>query len=186
MTENQRISAQSLSNRQFKERIASMTLALESYLFIGFSMALLSLWKTYSGPALAALMSYSYPEMLLFNLLPALLAAYVGWKVAPVYSSIFNRQKTVSFKPKLRRFMKRWNKYGQLTMAILAPVLVGIPSYTFVSKRLNQDWRKTFAMLTLSILGWSGLAYGCFLLLDVEQYISIESIIPNAMLEEIK
>ncbi|WP_258183374.1 hypothetical protein [Vibrio splendidus] len=41
-------------------------------------------------------------------------------------------------------------------------------------------------MLTLSILGWSGLAYGCFLLLDVEQYIAIESIIPNAMLEEIK
>ncbi|MGF1815687.1 hypothetical protein L4D02_13180, partial [Vibrio splendidus] len=67
----------------------------------------------------------------------------------------------------LRRFMKRCNKYGQLTMAVLAPVLVGIPSYTFVSKRLNQDWRKTFAMLTLSILGWSGLAYGCFLLLDV-------------------
>ncbi|GAM75508.1 hypothetical protein JCM19241_3420 [Vibrio ishigakensis] len=44
-------------------------------------MALLSLWKTYSGPAIAAVMSYSYPEMLLFNMLPALIAAYVGWSL---------------------------------------------------------------------------------------------------------
>lgn len=163
-----------------------MNLALESYLAIGLSMALLSLWKTYSGPAIAAFLSYSYPEMLMFNLVPALIAAYAGWKIAPVYSSFFRKRQQVVFKPKLRKFIKRWNQYGQLSMAILAPVLVGIPSYTFVSKRLNQSGFKTFGMLALSILGWSSLAYGCFALLDVDQYIAIENIIPASVIEQIQ
>ncbi|CDT73456.1 conserved membrane hypothetical protein [Vibrio coralliirubri] len=163
-----------------------MTLAFETYLAIGLSMALLSLWKTYSGPAIAAFLSYSYPEMLLFNLIPAMIAAYTGWKIAPVYSTLFKKQKGSVFKPKLRKFMKKWNQYGQLSMAILAPVLVGIPSYTFVSKRLNQSGVKTFGMLTLSILGWSSLAYSCFAFLDVGQYVAIENIIPESVLENIQ
>ncbi|OBT03957.1 hypothetical protein A9267_18660 [Shewanella sp. UCD-FRSSP16_17] len=160
-----------------------MTLALESYLAIGLSMALLSLWKTYSGPAIAAFMSYSYPEMLLFNLVPALVAAYAGWWVAPIYSSLFRKRNRVVFKPKLRNFMKRWNQYGQVTMAILAPVLVGIPSYTFISKRLNQSGVKTFGLLALSILAWSSFAYACFTFLDMGRYIEIESIIPASVIQ---
>jgi len=163
-----------------------MTLALETYLAIGLSMALLSLWKTYSGPAIAAFLSYSYPEMLVFNLIPAMVAAYAGWKIAPVYSSLSRTRKEVVFRPKLRKFMKKWNQYGQLSMAILAPVLVGIPSYTFVSKRLNQSGWKTFGMLALSILAWSSIAYGCFAFLDIGQYIDIEAIIPASVLDSIR
>jgi len=163
-----------------------MNLAIETYLVVGVSMALLSLWKTYSGPAIAAFLSYSYPEMLMFNLIPAMMAAYAGWKIAPVYSSVFKKRKKVVFKPGLRKFMKKWNQYGQLSMAILAPVLVGIPSYTFVSKRLNQSGWKTFGMLAVSILGWSSIAYGSFAYLDVSQYIEIETIIPQSVLNVVK
>ncbi len=163
-----------------------MTLAFETYLAIGLSMAFLSLWKTYSGPAIAAFLSYSYPEMLVFNLIPAMIAAFVGWQIAPVYSSLFKKRKAVVFKPKLRKFMKKWNQYGQLSMAILAPVLVGIPSYTFVSKRLNQSVVRTFGLLLLSILGWSSLAYSAFAFLDIGQYVEIETIIPASILEAVK
>lgn len=162
-----------------------MTPALETYLAIGLSMALLSLWKTYSGPAIAAFLSYSYPEMLVFNLIPAMGAAYAGWKIAPVYSSLFRKRKKIVFRPKLRKFMKKWNQYGQLSMAILAPILVGIPSYTFVSKRLNQSGWKTFGMLALSILAWSSIAYGSFAFLDIGQYIDIEAVIPASVLDSI-
>ncbi len=163
-----------------------MTLAFETYLAVGLSMALLSLWKTYSGPAIAAFLSYSYPEMLVFNLIPAMIAALAGWQIAPVYSSLFKKRKEVVFKPKLRKFMKKWNQYGQLSMAILAPVLVGIPSYTFVSKRLNQSVVRTFGLLLLSILGWSTLAYSAFAFLDIGQYVGIETIIPSSILEAVK
>lgn len=163
-----------------------MTLAFETYLAIGLSMAFLSLWKTYSGPAIAAFLSYSYPEMLVFNLIPAMIAAFAGWQIAPVYSSLFKKRKEVVFKPKLRKFMKKWNQYGQLSMAILAPVLVGIPSYTFVSKRLNQSVVRTFGLLLLSILGWSSLAYSAFAFLDIGQYMEIETIIPASILEAVK
>ncbi|WP_086968460.1 hypothetical protein [Vibrio coralliirubri] len=163
-----------------------MTLAFETYLAVGLSMALLSLWKTYSGPAIAAFLSYSYPEMLVFNLIPAMIAALAGWQIAPVYSSLFKKRKEVVFKPKLRKFMKKWNQYGQLSMAILAPVLVGIPSYTFVSKRLNQSVVRTFGLLLLSILGWSTLAYSAFAFLDISQYVGIETIIPSSILEAVK
>jgi hypothetical protein len=64
--------------------------------------------------------------------------------------------------------------------------LVGIPSYTFVSKRLNQSGWKTFGMLAVSILGWSSIAYGSFAYLDVSQYIEIETIIPQSVLNVVK
>ncbi|GAB7219685.1 hypothetical protein [Vibrio comitans] len=160
-----------------------MSNIVETYLIVALTMALLSLWKTYSGPAIAAVMSYSYPEMLLFNMLPALVAAYVGWSLGPLTPSLFSRGKAVVFRPKLKRFMQRWNRYGQVVMAILAPVLVGIPSYTFVSKRLNQSAVKTFGLLTLSILFWSGAAYFCFSFMDVGQYISVDTMIPQSVLD---
>ena len=71
-------------------------------------------------------------------------------------------------------------------MAVLAPVLVGIPSYTFVSKRLNQSVVRTFGLLLLSILGWSSLAYSAFAFLDIGQYMEIETIIPASILEAVK
>ncbi|MEZ9912856.1 hypothetical protein AB4346_08550 [Vibrio breoganii] len=160
-----------------------MTELLEPYLAVGLSMALLSLWKIYSGPAIAGLLSYSYSEMLMFNLVPAIIAAYAGWKVAPVYSHFFKQRNKAVFKPKLKKFMKIWAQYGQISMAVLAPVLVGIPTYTYVSRRLNQSGFRTFGMLILSLFGWSSLAYGCFTFLDLSQYAAIQNIIPASIVE---
>lgn len=163
-----------------------MSTIVETYLIVAVTMALLSLWKTYSGPAIAAVMSYSYPEMLLFNMLPALIAAYVGWRLGPLNLALLKRNKPVVFRPKLKRFMQRWNRYGQVVMAILAPVLVGIPSYTFVSKRLHQSAVKTFGLLILSILFWSGAAYSIFSLMDVGQYIPVDTVIPQSILDRVE
>ncbi|GAM64759.1 hypothetical protein JCM19232_4451 [Vibrio ishigakensis] len=82
--------------------------------------------------------------------------------------------------------MQRWNRYGQVVMAILAPVLVGIPSYTFVSKRLHQSAVKTFGLLILSILFWSGAAYFIFSLMDVGQYIPVDTVIPQSILDRME
>lgn len=163
-----------------------MSSVVETYFIVGLTMALLSLWKTYSGPAIAAVMSYSYPEMLLFNVVPAMMAAYAGWALGPMANRIFLRNSNVSYRPKLKKFMQRWNRYGQVSMALLAPVLVGIPSYTFVSKRLNQGIAKTFGLLTASILFWSGIAYFCFLLVDVGQYIPMDTMIPESILDRME
>ena len=155
-----------------------MIIGSDSYIAIAMLMALLSLWKTYSGPALAGALSYSYPEMLLFNVIPALIAGFKGWYYGPLFFRILPQRSTPGFRPKLRRFLVIWKRYGQLAMAFLAPVLVGIPSYTLLSKRLNQSASKTFSLLLASILIWSSLSYFGFLYLDFEQYISIESLIP--------
>ena len=156
-----------------------MTLTFETYLTIATSMVVLSLWKTYSGPAIAGLMAYSYPEMVIYNVVPAMLAAWIGWVVGPVFFQRISGKKVAGFNPKLRRFMKRWNHFGQPTMAFLAPVLVGIPSYTLISKRLKQSSLKTFSLLLCSILLWSGASYFGFLLLELGQYVTLDSLLPG-------
>ena len=78
---------------------------IDSYIAVAIAMALLSLWKTYSGPALAGVLSYSYPEMFLFNVIPALLAGYNGWVLGPMFFRIMPNKRSAEFKPKLRRFL---------------------------------------------------------------------------------
>ncbi|MFA0088700.1 hypothetical protein [Vibrio sp. 10N.261.51.F12] len=154
---------------------------IDSYAAIAFAMALLSIWKTYSGPALAAMLSYSYPEMVLFNVLPALMAGYFGWWLGPrLFNRVTNKQRVI-FRPRLRRFLRMWHRYGQLCMALLAPLLIGIPIYTLLSKRLKQGAVRTFSLLTLSILLWSGMSYFGFLYLNFGAYIELETLIPSTI-----
>lgn len=128
-------------------------------------MALLSIWKTYSGPALAALAGFSYLEMLLFNAIPAMLAGYVGW-LAGRYSYWFYSARTLGkYRPRLRRFIRSWKRYGNRAMALLAPVLVGIPLYTLIARRIRQSHQHTFILLAASILWWSGLSFSLVSLL---------------------
>lgn len=160
-----------------------MSHTFDTYLAMAMTMSLLSLWKTYLGPAIAGVMLFSYPEMLMFNLLPALSSAYVGWLCVPLVRKYWRSSKRTGFKPKLRIFMCRWNRYGQAVMALLAPVLLGVPTYAAVSRRLNQGKRKTFGLLIASILFWSSAAYFSFLLLDLEQYLAFESIFPDNVMD---
>ncbi|MFB9153388.1 MAG: hypothetical protein ACPG5L_07735 [Vibrio gallaecicus] len=138
-----------------------MNVELDSYLTSAVTMALLSTWKTYSGPAIAGALSLSYVEMLLFNGVPALLSAIFGWKLDGLIR-LKTQPRKVVFRPKLRKFLYNWKKYGYIIMAILAPILTGIPTYTLISKRLNQKFIVTFSFLSISILFWSTLSYFLF------------------------
>ncbi|RKF19751.1 hypothetical protein DBZ36_04645 [Alginatibacterium sediminis] len=158
-----------------------MQIAFEPYLLIALTIAILSLWKTYSGPMIAATLSYSYIEMLTFTVIPALFAAYIAWRLAPIYSELFRSKTKPAFKPRLKRFVKMWNTYGQVAMAILAPIIVGIPSYTFIAKQLNQNAVKTFSLLLASIIFWSSLAYFSLAFFNLEQYFAIEALLPQSL-----
>ncbi len=152
---------------------------MESYLLLGLAMALLSIWKTYSGPALAAFVGFSYPEMLLFNALPALVAGYFGWFVGRYSLFLYSRRNLRPFRPRLRRFVKAWKRYGNVTMAILAPVLVGIPLYTLIAKRLRQSHVATFVLLAVSILWWSGLSYGLVSVFELGERLNLQGLVDN-------
>lgn len=155
---------------------------MESYLLLGLAMALLSIWKTYSGPALAAFVGFSYPEMLLFNALPALLAGYFGWFAGRYSFVLYSRRNLRTFRPRLRRFVMAWKRYGNVTMAVLAPVLVGIPLYTLIAKRLRQSHGATFILLVVSIIWWSGLSYGLVSAFDLGQQLNLQGLLDKVRL----
>lgn len=107
------------------------------YILEAISMFLLSLWKTYLGPIMAAATGFSYTEMLLFNVSAAIISTL---KVLYLGDWIFakrGRKKGHTFNPKLRRFLYFWKKYGFISVAILAPVLIGIPTSTIIAQRLK-------------------------------------------------
>ncbi|MCW8347017.1 MULTISPECIES: hypothetical protein [Vibrio] len=150
---------------------------MDSYLLLGLAMALLSIWKTYSGPALAGFVGFSYPEMLLFNVLPALMAGCFGWFIGRYSFYLYARKNFHPHRPKLRRFVAAWKRYGNKTMATLAPVLVGIPLYTLVARRLRQDRVTTFILLSSSILCWSGLSYSLVNALDLSTHFNLQGLL---------
>lgn len=150
---------------------------MDSYLLLGLVMALLSVWKTYSGPALAGFVGFSYPEMLLFNVVPALMAGYFGWFIGRYSFYLYARKNFQPYRPKLRRFVTAWKRYGNKTMATLAPVLVGIPLYTLVARRLRQSHVTTFILLSLSILCWSGLSYSLVNALNLSTHLNLQGLL---------
>ncbi|GEM78097.1 hypothetical protein [Vibrio superstes] len=153
----------------------------ESYWLIGFAMVALSVWKTYTGPALAGFLGLSYPEMFMFNILPAMGAGFFGWYFGSVLEVPLPFKRAVHFRPRLRKFLRAWNRYGQISMALLAPILIGIPVFTLVSRKLKQGGVKTFTLLFLSILLCSGVSYFGFLLLNWQEYIAIEALLPDTV-----
>ncbi|MEZ8968155.1 hypothetical protein AB4343_02530 [Vibrio breoganii] len=150
----------------------------ESYWLIALAMAGLSVWKTYTGPALAGFLSLSYPEMFMFNVLPAMAAGGFGWYFGSVLHLPLPFRKQVHFRPKLRKFLRAWNNYGQVSMALLAPILIGIPLFTLVSRKLKQRFATTFLLLFISILLCSGISYFGFLLFNWQEYIPIDALLP--------
>lgn len=156
---------------------------MEQYWWLGLAMALLSIWKTYTGPALAALVGFSYLEMLFFNALPAILAGYIGWLTGR-YSYWFYSSKALGkFRPRLRRFIQSWNRYGNHLMALLAPVLVGIPLYTLIARRIREPHKNTFLLLTASILWWSGLSFGLVSILGESTHLDLSDL--NALIDRL-
>lgn len=122
------------------------------------SMYLLSLWKTYIGPLIAAGSGFSYLEMLLFNLGAAISSALCMLGLTDLWMHR-RKAKTKGFDRNLRRTLRFWKKYGNVGSAVLAPVVIGIPTYTLIARRLKSSRRRILSEVTLITLLWCTLFY---------------------------
>jgi hypothetical protein len=122
------------------------------------AMMAFSLWKTYIGPLMAAFLGYSYWQMLLCNLGPALLSASaVVWA-----DDVLRRRRVVTargFNRHLRRALRFWRSQGEPVAALLSPVLLGIPVYAFVARRLRTSRRRVLWTVAVVTTFWCSLIY---------------------------
>jgi len=128
------------------------------YLLQASSMYFLSLWKTYLGPLIAAGSGFSYLEMLLFNLGAAMSSA-LGMLLATDAWHRKRSRSSTGFNGNLRKALRLWKKYGKLGSAILAPVLIGIPTYAVIARRFKESRRKIILELTVISFVWCTVIY---------------------------
>ena len=121
-------------------------------------MYFLSLWKTYLGPLIAAGSGFGYLEVLFFNLGAALSSV-----ISILFATDFWLSKRTSsnkgFNGNLRRALRLWKKYGKLGSAMLAPILIGIPTYALIARRFKESRRKIVCEMVVITFAWCTLIY---------------------------
>ena len=110
----------------------------ETYILQALSMLFFSAWKTYIGPAIAAAASFSYWEMLIFNMGAAMSSAAATVFLTDLWMNK-RQSKAKGFNGKLRKVLRFWKRYGKRTTLLLSPILVGIPSYALIARRLKEQ-----------------------------------------------
>lgn len=143
----------------------------ETYLLQALSMLFFSAWKTYIGPAIAAGSNFAYWEMLLFNMAPALSSAAVTLCLTDLWMTK-RQSKAKGFDRRLRKALRIWKRYGKKTTLLLSPILLGIPSYALIARRLKE--KRLSIMLELSVITfmWCTLVYWA----SIEGLVLIESL----------
>ena len=125
---------------------------------VAFSMYLLSLWKVY-----LAYSYYAYNEIsFLFANTVILLATASSYFVSLIIFPFMNRLKFLIRFRKSKNYKKAsrlYDKYGFYVLALLAPVLVGIPVFVLISKEFEQANVKIALALLLSVLFYGLLIY---------------------------
>ena len=130
----------------------------ETYLLQVLSMFFFSAWKTYIGPLIAVAAGFSFLEMLAFNMLPALCSATASLYVTDLW--LTQRQTNVKgFNKNLRRALKIWRHHGQVIALLLAPILIGVPSYAFIARRLKENRINIMLELVVATFFWCTLIY---------------------------
>jgi len=130
----------------------------ETYLLQVLSMFFFSAWKTYIGPLIAVGAGFSYLEMLLFNMGPALGSAAAVLFITDFWMS--KRQaKPKGFNKNLRKALRIWKRYGKSMTLLMAPILLGIPSYALIARRLKESRTKIMLELTMATFAWCTLIY---------------------------
>ena len=137
---------------------------MEIYILQMKSVFLLSLWKTYVGPALSVAYGFSYFEMLLFNISAAMSSAYVILRFSRHINVLLGRliprrQTKPGFKPQLRKYLRFWRRYGFYGVMLLTPILIGIPLGVWISARLGTGKARIMLTLLIMCFFWSSLAY---------------------------
>ena len=130
----------------------------ETYLLQILSMFFFSVWKTYLGPLVAVGADFAYWEMLLFNMGPALSSAGVTLFITDFWMA--KRQpKSKGFNKNLRKVLRIWKRYGKRMALVLAPILIGIPSYALISRRLKTSRAKIMCELTVITFVWCSFIF---------------------------
>jgi hypothetical protein len=130
----------------------------ETYLLQILSMFFFSVWKTYVGPLIAVGANFSYWEMLLFNMGPALGSAAVTLFITDFW--VAKRQaKPKGFNKNLRKVLRIWKRYGKSMVLVLAPVFIGVPSYALIARRLKISRSKIMFELMMITFLWCSLIF---------------------------
>lgn len=130
----------------------------ETYLLQALSILFFSAWKTYIGPIIAASAQFAYWEMLLFNMGAALSSAGATLFVTDLWMNRRNR-KAKGFDKNLRRVLKVWKRYGKRATLVMSPVLLGIPSYALIARRLKESWFTIMLELSVITFVWCSVIY---------------------------
>ena len=130
----------------------------EAYFLQAFTMFLLSLWKTYIGPLMAAGFGFSYWEMLIYNLGAALIAS-LGVLYTSDWFLAHRKTEIKGFDKNLRRVLRYWRRYGKWGAALLSPVVFGIPTYVFVARRLKDRRRDILIEILVVTFIWCSVLY---------------------------
>jgi hypothetical protein len=132
---------------------------MENYWLLALTMVLLSLWKVYIGSALAAFIGFSYGEMLLFNFIPAMVSALKAWYLGGWFFEHFLSNTPKGFNSRLRKMVRFWRRHGNWGGAILAPVLLGIPTYVVIANRFRTSFKAVMLSLVVTTWLWCSIMY---------------------------
>ena len=117
-----------------------------------------SFWKVYVGASIAVLFHFSLVPMLLANLLGMSCSVFLFVFISDFLQSRHQRP-AQGFNRHLRTALKYWRKFGKNGAALLAPIVLGIPVYTFIARRFRMSVTAILGRLMLSSLLWCLLFY---------------------------
>jgi len=130
----------------------------DTYIVQALSMMFFSAWKTYIGPAIAAASQFAYWEMLLFNMGAALSSAAATMWLNDLWMNMRQTQ-AKGFDRRLRKALTIWRRYGKRITLLLSPILLGIPSYALIARRLKEKRLTIMLELGLVTFIWCTAVY---------------------------
>lgn len=130
----------------------------ETYILQALGMMFFSAWKTYIGPAIAAGLHFAYWEMLVFNMGAAMMSAAATMFATDLWMAK-RQSKSKGFSRNLRKALRIWRHYGKGTALLLSPVLLGIPSYALLARRLKERRSSIMLELTIATFFWCTAIY---------------------------
>ncbi len=117
-----------------------------------------SFWKVYVGASLAVLFQFSCVGMLATNLSGVCCSVFLCIALSDVLQRK-HRRPAKGFNRYLRVALKYWQRFGKNGAALLAPVLLGIPVYTFVARRFRMSSLAILTRLLPASLLWCLVFY---------------------------
>ncbi len=91
----------------------------------------------------------------------------VIYTVVATENTKYPDEKKKVFTPRSRKFVRIWNKYGLLGVAFFTPVVISIPIGTIIANAFEDNKKKIFLYMFVSILFWSVVLTSIFELYHV-------------------